>query len=1126
MIEVRDLRKSYTTGDFVQTALAGVSLTFRDNEFVAILGPSGSGKTTLLNILGGLDHADSGEIVIGGVSTRDYHDADWDTYRNHQIGFIFQSYNLIPHQSVVANVELALTLSGVGKAERRERALQALERVGLSEHAHKRPNQLSGGQMQRVAIARALVNDPSIVLADEPTGALDTETGVAVMELLKEIAQDRLVIMVTHNPELAEEYATRFVRLRDGAGVDDSNPLQEQELLAAPLVRRTKRKPERRASMSFLTALSLSFNNLMTKKGRTIMTAFASSIGIIGIAAILALANGVNLYIERTERDAMSGYPLQITRSSADISGLLEMAGGPSENARNTNPSLDDVIPESKAMENMFSTISNNDLKSFKSFLDSGTSGVEQYVSSIKYGYDLTPRFFRSDTSDGAVEVGNTALLGTNEDTAASAMGGNFGFSTGGSGVFQEMLDDPQLLSEQFKVVAGRWPEKYDEAVLVLSNDGTLMDFTLFGLGIADPREFTKVMQEFTSTMPEDVSSIKLKFGEHEPITYGEALDLKYKVVLPSDLYRRSSDGKTWTSISDDPSALAKAVDSSLTLKVVGVLLPQEGSGTRSLSQGLAYRSDLTTYLMDKAAASEIVKEQLADPKREVFTGKTFEELKSEQGKQFDLSQIFSVDENALAQAFQVNDSALQQLQSLDSSLGAVDMGSLLGSIDMGSLLSGVDLSGLQPDPQAIQDALAQADLSGMLASVPAPDFARLAEALGKESLSQEQVAQAAVIVRQIADGFMPFVLSRHAGEEIGPQTNLIPDVVAYLQLPATQSLMAQLGDVLGSSLEAVQPVMQDYLQSQVAPYFAQELGTVFAGLASNITELSNQAMQSAMQQIASQMGDALTGALGAGLANQLGSMPTLDALSGSMEDLLSIDSGAFANAIHVNLNQEDLTTLLANYAKADTLSYETNLKKLGYADPANPSSVSLYPVGFEAKERIADIITAYNDDQVAQGHDERVIRYTDTIGLLLSSVTDIVDKLSMVLISFVSISLVVSSIMIAIITYISVLERKKEIGILRAMGASKLNVANVFNAETVIEGFIAGVMAVVLVALASIPVNAMVLKIYDVPDIMQLPLTSALALVAISVALTFVAGLIPSSAASRHDPVEALRSE
>ena len=1093
MLELRNISKKYVTQSFTQVALDDVSLSFRDNEFVAVLGPSGSGKTTMLNVVGGLDHFDSGDLLIDGISTKDFRDRDWDAYRNNRIGFVFQSYNLIPHQTILENVELALTLTGVGRAERRRRAVEALGRVGLAQHVDKRPAQLSGGQMQRVAIARALINDPEIVLADEPTGALDSTTSVQVMDLLKEVAQDRLVIMVTHNPELAHRYATRIVTLADGRITDDSDSF---DVASAP---RRDAKPTRRTSMSFLTALGLSARNLMTKKGRTAMTAFAGSIGIIGIAAILALSNGVNEYIAKVEEDTLSSYPLTIAKQSYDMSEMLDGHASGADGAASASgaPADDAKIPVVTALKDMFASVKSNDMRSFKEFLDAGGDGIDDDVNAIQYDYGVTPIIYR-EAADG----GDPVKLVPNSMTKAMSGGASSAATAGtmmtGTEVFNEMIDDQALLDSQYDVVAGRWAEAPDEAVLVLSSRGTVGDYTLYSIGALDINELNDLVSSAMNADGE-VRTPETDAG----FTYDDALSCTFKVLSPSDAYRKNDETGGWTDMSEDADFMASKVKDGLDLRIVGVVKPNGTGNSTALSPGVAYTHGLTSELMARAVGSQIVKQQLADPETDVFTGKSFDELQEDAKKGFDLQSMFSVDEDAMRSAFHFDTSALAGLSSA-------------GSLDMGGLdLSGIDMSGLDIDLSGIG---ADLDFSDILANAPAPDFSGIFDGL---ELTPDQMRQGAALAKQLLSDFLASDEFKGLGEDVKDADKLAAAFKAYLtENPKAQETLKALGDLGGNEfVERIQKALSDYVNNSLAPYLQSVVDEVTKRVGDEISAAVSAQVKAglaqAFDQVATQMGTAMADAA----AQMSGSLA-------SLQDAFSVDGDAFASAIHFNMDASDLASLMSSYANASRLTYDSNLSTLGYADETDPQSVKIYPKDFDAKERVLGHIDAYNDQAKAKGDDERTIVYTDYMGVIMGSVTDIVNMISMVLIAFVSISLVVSSIMIGIITYISVLERKKEIGILRAIGASKRNVANVFNAETFIEGLISGVFAILVVVLVSLPVNDLVYRLKGVPNIMSLPWEAALVLICISVTLTVVAGLLPARSASKKDPVEALRSE
>ncbi len=1090
MLQLLNICKSYTTADFTQTALDNVSVSFRDNEFVAILGPSGSGKTTLLNIVGGLDHYDSGNLIIDGISTEQYKDKDWDAYRNNRIGFVFQSYNLIPHQTVLSNVELALTLSGVSRAERHDRAVAALQQVGLGDHVNKKPSQLSGGQMQRVAIARALINDPEILLADEPTGALDSKTSVQIMDLLTEIANDRLVIMVTHNPELAEDYATRIVTLTDGVIRSDTDPY---EPTAEDM--RVSEKPARRTKMSFLTALSLSFKNLMTKKGRTLMTAFAGSIGIIGIASILSLANGVNNYIKSVEEETLSEYPLQIQSTGFDMTSMmLGAATGAGGNTGEAEGDGDqDKVGVTEMVTNMFSSIGSNDLASLKEYLDSGQSDIDQYTNAIEYTYNVAPQIYSSNTDK---------LRQVNPDKSLSALGlGSTASSNSlmsmsmSTDVFYEMPSDPNLYESQYDVKAGHWPENHNEVVLVLTGNGNISDFMLYTLGLRDANEFDDMVKKFAAeeevTTPDNI----------EQPTYDDILGITFKLVQATDYYVHDDEFNVWKDKTDDTDYMRNLVNNGEDVKIVGIVQPREDATATMLSSGINYPSTLTDYVIEQAASSTIVKDQLAHPDTNVFTDKPFGE--EDDGEGFDMQSLFTIDGDAIQAAFKFDESALTSGlsgMSLDLSGLSLDMGSLPAfdgssiaidpsSIDMSNL---VDFSDIKLDLGDVQPTMDSAKMQAAMEDIMAgfnPWYANWA---------QEQVAQGKVPTME--DGAKAYLES----EEV--QKKIADAIMGSIDMKqATEALQTQLQQQLSAKMQQAVPAMAQALESQ---------------LQASITTAMSSYMQNVLGAYMQQMQTALETQVSAAMQQ------SMNQIAANMSNAMSIDESAFANAFQMNMDENDLTELMMSMMGKEDASYDNNLKKLGYADFNKPSGIDIYPIDFESKEKVIGILDAYNDRMTADGEDDKVITYTDFVGTLMASVTDIVNMISYVLVAFVAISLVVSSIMIGVITYISVLERKKEIGILRSIGASKGDISRVFNAETIIVGFTAGVIGIGLTMLACIPANAIVYSLFDVANVASLPWQAAVILVAISVFLTFLAGLIPSSAASRKDPVEALRSE
>lgn len=895
MLELNDIKKDYVSGSTTVSALKGINLRFRDCEFVSILGQSGCGKTTMLNIIGGLDKYTSGDLKINGVSTKNYKDRDWDFYRNNSIGFVFQSYNLIPHQTVLSNVELALTLSGVSKAERKKRAIEALEKVGLGEQIHKKPNQMSGGQMQRVAIARALVNNPDILLADEPTGALDTETSVQIMELLKEISKDRLIIMVTHNPELAKDYSTRIVRLLDGVITDDSNPYSLEDMEAdirtkedakvkASEKKTKKSGKKQKTSMSFFTALSLSFNNLMTKKTRTILTAFAGSIGIIGIAMILSISNGIQLYIDRVQRDTLSSYPITLQAESIDISSMVSSMTGNSDSEEHEDKSKiysNDIMGD--MINTMVKEVKSNNLSEFKKYIENGSSDIKSYVSDIQYSYDVPLNIYMKDTSNGVEQLNPgtmfDSIYGEGATSASSSMSSGMGMGMfSNSSVWNQLLGNQQVLDEQYDVLAGHWPENFNEVVLVADKNNEVDDYTLYSLGLKDPEEvrtlFKKMMVGESYETEKDIS-----------YTFDEILDTEFKLVMPTDMYKYNDVTGTWDDYSKDDKYMTNVVNNGTDIKVCGIIRPNDDAVSTSLSSGIGYTAKLTEYIIEEVKNSEIAKAQLADTSVDVFTGVPFDNDRN--------TEITMDDINAY-------------------------------------------MATLSPE----ESAQMQAMTSGM---------------------SDDQILQ-----------------------------------------------------LFSASLKA----------------------------------------------------------------------RTTDA------------------------------------------TLDSNKSKLGITDLDTPSQIDIYATDFDSKEKVQNIIKDYNKLQQDDGKEENVINYTDYVGIMMSSVSTIINAISYVLIAFVAISLIVSSIMIGIITYISVLERTKEIGVLRSIGASKKDVSRIFNAETLIEGFVSGALGIVVTLLLCIPANALIKHLTDISNVAQLPIAGGVILIIISMFLTFIAGLIPAKLAAKKDPVVALRSE
>ena len=1254
MLQIKDIHKEYRTGNLVQRALDGVSLSLRDNEFVAILGPSGSGKTTLLNIIGGLDRYDSGDLIINGISTKKYKDRDWDSYRNHTIGFVFQSYNLIPHQTVLANVELALTISGVSKSERRRRAKEALEKVGLGAQIHKKPSQMSGGQMQRVAIARALVNDPEILLADEPTGALDSDTSVQVMDLLQGVAKERLVVMVTHNPELAQLYATRIVTVKDGRILSDTDPFVIDSESMAPPVHKNMGK----SSMSFFTALSLSFQNLKTKKARTLLTSFAGSIGIIGIALILSISNGVDKYITNMEEETLSEYPLQIQSTGVDLTSMMMGA------ATAQSEKKDGEVGVAQMVTNMFSKMNSNDLESLKVYLDSNESSISQYANSVEYTYSVSPQIFLENEKN---------IRQVNPDKSFSAMGLGSGSSnsimssTMSTDVFHEMPEDADLYKNQYDVKAGRWPENYKECVLVLTSQGDISDFLQYTLGLRDGKELDDMVQKF---MAEE--AVETPENE-ESYTYDEILGKKFKLVSSTDYYEYDEEYKVWKDKSDNSSYMKKLVKNGEDLTIVGIVQPVEGATASMLTAGICYTPELTKHVIEKAASSEIVKQQLADEKINVFTGEEFGKEDNENSK-FDMESLFSINADALQEAFQVDLSGfnmdLSSLSGLSSGLNVEmpdmpDMSALAGNINLDES-SMPDLSKLIKLDDLDLDLSHMIDPEEILKNLPADQVPDMSQALKsvKFDFTEEKVT---ALLKEVLTGYQEsikdkpeadmdkmqaalkqYLTSKEMNERLckdlqelvknnvnvdmssekliavavglmnqyqeyakanGITQTDVASILAFLSQGEIQQQIKeeaenlvknsvtvnittkQIRDLLMQDVVAAYPeyarnnslpdpanlgiYFLEYMQtedgqnrlmnglmtlvdtSEVQTQFSQAMETymkammtsftdaITKGIESKFTEIMEQVekqltkgiqtameqmignissgMQEAMQSVMTSVSSSITSAMSQAMSGLGG----LGSGMGNMEDALSINPEAFAKAIQMNMNEDDLSELMMSLLSSENSSYDGNLKKLGYADLNVPGGINIYPKDFESKSEIVGILDQYNADMEAAGEDEKVITYTDLVGTLMSSVTDIVNIISYVLVAFVAISLVVSSIMIGVITYISVLERKKEIGILRAIGASRHNVSQVFNAETFIIGFCAGAMGIGITLLLLIPANSIIRSLADGVNVKAaLPPVAAVVLIGLSVVLTLLGGLIPSRKAAKSDPVTALRTD
>ncbi len=1176
MLQLKDISKQYKTGSLVQKALDHVSLNLRDNEFVAILGPSGSGKTTLLNIISGLDRYDSGDLIINGISTKKYSDRDWDSYRNHTIGFVFQSYNLIPHQTILSNVELALTISGVSRSERKKRAADALTKVGLGDQLHKKPTQMSGGQMQRVAIARALVNDPQILLADEPTGALDTETSVQVMELLKEVAKDRLVVMVTHNPELAEHYATRIVNLRDGTIRADSDPCIIDESVTPPPVH----KNMGRSSMSFLTALSLSFNNLRTKSARTILVSAAGSIGIIGIALILSLSNGVNAYIHSIEEETLSEYPLQIQSTSFDMASFMMMNMGSSSSSSDKNEDTETQlkkVKERQMVNGMLSKTSSNDLGALKKYLDNSEE-IRTYTNAIEYSFSMSPLIYNV-TTKGYRQI--------NPDRSFESLG--FGSSSNSlmslamsTNSFFTLPSQDSLYRHQYDVKAGRWPARYNECVLVLLPSGNIPDITLYTLGLKDPSELDAMIDAFAK---EETYTKELTPQEYD---YEDFIGLSYKVVNYADLYTYDPEYNVWVDKQDDKAYMTNLIAKGEDITIVGVVVPSEDSDMAMLSTGVGYPFELIEHMVEKANNSRITKSQLDNRVINVFTGNEFG---SEEDTGFDMNSLFTVDENAFKDAFKVDTSKLSIDASAFSNLSSIDVASLISpeniqfdpssiqGIDIGSILANLDIdvktenideavtniltgyldyaskdqstdySNL-PDAfrqylldegtssavrQAMQEAINNSglnkismdDLQDAVIHIMSgyPDYAadhefndpqRMTEYLTEYLLSDEGSAKTSEALSVLSEKYSDVQIS---DEDVRKVINAITDGYdAYAEengLPQPSKLNESFEEYLntddGKKLvdqEISKIVDQNKLNQQLQAAANAATAQFQAAAGAAMQSVTNSIMQTLAKEIMNSM------------------QKTMGSFAESMANAISFDTTAFSRAFQFNMDEKSLQELMAAMMQSGTVSYESNLKKLGYADLSKPSIISIYPKDFDSKSEVIRMLDEYNDRMRATD-ETKVIQYTDAVGALMSSVTTIVDTISYVLIAFVAISLVVSSIMIGVITYISVLERRKEIGILRAIGASKRNISSVFNAETFIIGSLAGLIGIEMTRLLLIPGNLLIHHLTNNPNVNAfLPVRASVILIILSIILTLIGGIIPSKKAAKSDPVAALRTE
>ena len=1089
MLELKGITKEYVTGAETVKALKGVSLAFRPSEFVAILGPSGCGKTTMLNIMGGLDQYTSGDLVIGGVSTKKYRDADWDAYRNDTIGFVFQSYNLISHQSVLANVELALTLSGVSAGERRRRAVEALEQVGLGDQINKKPAEMSGGQVQRVAIARALINDPDIILADEPTGALDTETSTQVMDILKDISTRKLVIMVTHNPELANKYATRVIRLTDGKITSDSNPFVPAAAAAASIpalsnaaaagaspaasVARElagdgtpqpsantastaavsrRARGRKNKSMSMKTALQLSMNNLMTKKARTFLTAFAGSIGIIGIALILSVSNGFQKYIDKLEEDTLSSYPLTIQTETADMTSMISAFAA---NVQDTEGDASgDKVHEQQIMTDLLASVGTNDLAAFKKRVDSNIGTIGKWFNAYDYTYGLSVNVYSTDMKYGPLRVSPGSIM-------QSYMSGfqQSNFSMMNTDVFFRMMDNEELLKTQYKVLAGKWPEKYNELLLVLDSEDQLNDYIVYTLGLRDPQELKDMINDVIEGKDVENTNDQLEW------TYDDFIGKEFALVHACDTFKRNSEYDVWEDMSEDEEYMEDLIKKSEKLHISGIVCAKEKSGANAMDSGIGYLPILTNHMIEYAKESDIVKIQRAQDKVDVFSGKTFEEIRNKESEGLGFEDMISIDEGKLK-----------------SALGG-----------------DINPNAVKKDIQKIAEKEIK-DLSKNDSAEKIEDDVNAAINKGCDAISAAVLAKGGDVTAEDIDK-------------------------AFADNPDNGKHARVVNPILSGYTDAVKQTLQtikDNIPEGTPEEVAKEI--IAVGMAEALpvvkeTTITNDKVQEGIKQY------------GQGIemmqdAQVVG--PALGKAAEAVGKQFNVDPAGIADAFTMKMDEDEITRLITAYVSggAET-SYDRNLRKLGYADIENPYAMMFYLKDFESKEAFLKFIDDYNKEMQDKGDDDMVISYTDITGVLIKSVKTITNAVSYVLIAFVAISLIVSSIMIGVITYISVLERTKEIGILRAIGASKKDIARIFNAETIIVGLCAGVIGIGASLLLLIPINKILIGLTNIAALKAvLPPLGGAALIAISIFLTFIAGLIPSGMAARKDPVVALRTE
>ena len=1042
MLKVKNITKIYKTEGFEQKALNKVSINFRKNEFVSILGPSGSGKTTLLNIIGGLDNYNSGDLIINNISTKKFTDRDWDSYRNHRVGFVFQNYNLISHQTVLKNVELALTLSGISKIERRNKSIKVLKEVGLKEHMNKRPNQLSGGQMQRVAIARALVNNPEIILADEPTGALDSDTSIQIMKILKKISQDKLVIMVTHNPELAKEYSSRIINIKDGKIISDTNPYngKEQEEKEKNKTKKTK--------MSFLTALSLSFNNLMTKKARTILVSVAGSIGIIGIALILAVSTGFQNYVDSIQEETLTSYPLIISKEQADItSTLLSMREGKDKRSGNNK------VKEQQYITNMLSNISTNDLKSLKKYLDDNKKTIDPYLSNILYSYNIDPNIYTIDTTNKLAKVNPSNLF-------SSMMGGNSIMSSYSNmaSIFNQIVDNRKEIEDNYEILKGRWPKEYNELIIVLSEPNSISDLLIYSLGLRDNEELTTMVTKIMSGENVDINNKPMT------LTYDDLLNIDLRLIMPSDTFKYNSKYDVYEDMTKDDNYLKELYNKAIKLKIVGIVTTKEGTNSSALNPGVGYTSGLIDYIINYSSNTEIVKKQIENDEIDVFSGNRFDSKKSNYS--FEFSDLVKVDNNKLQSAFNIN----------------------------------IDESKIEEETKKYMEEISN---SITIDTKPAEElFNDNLKSLSKELLNSIEKIKKDNINTTV-DNFL------------SKKENIFIDMENEYVIPSSTFKTTYSG--------LLKSLLQAYITGykKINPSYDENTDAIIVKEATNST-IELFINSAPIKEIENKMANAMTEAkIKKEVLTKVGELTTN--ISSKFANAFNIDKDKIVSAFSLNFGEDELARIVNAMTNKTETTSKTNLIALGYQDKEDPSYISFYFNSFEGKEKFLEFIEKYNK----QVPEEKKINYSDTTGILMSSVKTIVNAVSYVLIAFVSISLVVSSIMIGVITYISVYERTKEIGILRAIGASKGNISSIFNAETFIIGLLSGLFGIGI-SYALIPIINKILHhfIGNIPLSAKLEINNAIILIILAIILTIIGGLIPAKKASKKDQVEALRNE